>query len=93
MPTNNLQNQRLQTSSGSRICHTFLCGIDGWCYRFNVIDVFAKQWLAFVLESRATRHDTIMAVNNAVTTVVPIPPGLTLRVDNEFQYTSREFRA
>ena len=69
------------------------CGIDGWCYCFNVIDVFTRQWLAFVLESRATRHEAIMAVNNAVAAVAPIPPGLTLRVDNGSQYTSREFRA
>ena len=70
------------------------CGIDGWGYCFNVLDVFTRQWLAFVLESRATRHQAIMAVNNAVAaTGQPSLPGLTLRVDNGSQYTSREFRA
>lgn len=69
------------------------CGKDGWGYCFNVIDVFTRQWLAFVLESRATRHEAIMAVNNAVADSNPTLPGLTLRVDNGSQYTSREFRS
>ena len=71
------------------------CGTDRWCYCFNVIDVFTRQWLAFILADRATRHSAIMAVNNAVAATAkaePITPGLTLRVDNGSQYTSREFR-
>ena len=67
------------------------CGTDGWCYCFNVVDVFTRQWLAFVLEYRASRHGAIMAVNNAVASASP-PPGLTLRVDNGSQYTSSDFR-
>ena len=31
------------------------CGVDGWGYCFNVVDVYTRQWLAFVLSSRATR--------------------------------------
>ena len=34
-----------------------------------------------------------MAVNNAAATANPILPGLTVRVDNGSQYTSREFRS
>ena len=68
------------------------CGIDEWCYRFNVIDVFTGQWPAFVLESRATHHDTMVTVNNAAATVAQIPPGLTLGTDNGSLYTSGEFR-
>ena len=68
------------------------CGTDGWCYCFNVIDVFTRQWLAFVLSDRATRHHAIMAVNNAVAAAKPAPFRLTLRVDNGSQYTSRDFR-
>ena len=30
------------------------CGADGWGYCFNVIDVFTRQWLTFVLVSCAT---------------------------------------
>lgn len=69
------------------------CGVDGWGYCFNVIDVFTRQWLAFVLAGRATRREAIMAVNNAVATANPELSGLTLRVDNGSQYTSREFRS
>ena len=67
------------------------CGTDGWCYCFSVVDVFTRQWVAFVLSDRATRHGAIMAINNAVAAAGP-QPGLALRVDNGSQYTSREFR-
>ena len=69
------------------------CGVDGWCYCFNVVDVFTRQWLAFVLADRATRHEAIMSVNNAVAAAEPTLPGLVVRVDNGTQYTSRDFRS
>ncbi len=47
------------------------CGSDGGGYCFNVIDVFTRQWLAFVLASRATRRDAIMPVTNAVAAAGP----------------------
>ena len=68
------------------------CGVDGWCYCFNVVDVYTRQWLAFILSSRTTRHEAIMAVNNAAAAAKP-KSGLTLRVDNGTQYTSRDFRS
>ena len=67
------------------------CGVDGWGY-CNVVDVFTRQWLAFVFSSRATRHEAIMAVNNAAAAAKP-KSGLALRIDNGAQYTSREFRS
>ena len=66
------------------------CGADGWVY-YNIIDIFTRQWLAFVLASRATRRHAIMAVNNAVAAANPVLPGLTIRINNGSQYTSREF--
>ncbi len=69
------------------------CGSDGWDYYFNVIDVLARQWLAFVLASLATRREAIMSVTNAVAAAGPELPGPTLRVDNGSQYTRREFRS
>ena len=36
------------------------CGRDGWCYAFNVLDVFTRQWLGFAFDTRATRHAAIM---------------------------------
>ena len=58
------------------------CGRDGWCYSFNVIDVFTRQWLGFAFDTRATRHAAIMSINNAVASRKPDPGRLTIRVDN-----------
>ena len=68
------------------------CGRDGWCYAFNVFDVFTRQWLGFAFDTRATRHTAIMSITNAVAARRPDPAGLTIRVDNGSQYTSRDFR-
>ena len=45
-----------------------------------------------MLAGRATRREAIMPVTNAVA-AGPELPGLTLWVDNESRYTSREFRS
>ena len=65
------------------------CGSDGWGYCFNAIDVFNRQWLAFVLAGLATRREAVMSVTNAVAAAGPKLPGLILRVDNGSRYTSR----
>ena len=70
------------------------CGADGWGYCFNVIDVFTRQWLAFVLAGRAHAppcHNGGEQCGGPAAN--PVLPGLTLRVDNGSQYTSREFRS
>ncbi|MDE0265899.1 MAG: IS3 family transposase [Thaumarchaeota archaeon] len=69
------------------------CGTDGRCYCFNVVDAFGRRRASLVLSDRATRHEAIMAVNNAVAGARPPIPGLTLRADNGSQYTGRDFRA
>ncbi len=68
------------------------CGRDGWCYSFNVLDVFTRQWLGFAFDTRATRHAAIMSITNAVAAHDLDPSKLTIRVDNGSQYTSRDFR-
>ena len=68
------------------------CGRDGWCYAFNVLDVFTRQWLGFAFDTRATRHAAVMSITNAVAARSPDPGKLTIRVDNGSQYTSRDFR-
>ena len=68
------------------------CGRNGWCYAFNVLDVFTRQWLGFAFDTRATRHAAIMSITNAVAARSPDPGKLTIRVDNGSQYTSRDFR-
>ena len=69
------------------------CGSDGRGYCFNVIDVFTRQWPAFVLAGRATRREPIMSATSAAAAAGPELPGLTPKVDNGSQYTSREFRS
>ena len=68
------------------------CGRDGWCYAFNVLDVFTRQWLGFAFDTHATRHVAIMSITNAVAARSPDPGKLTIRVDNGSQYTGRDFR-
>ena len=80
---------RFWESDMSHIWH----GVDVWGYCFNVIDGFTRQWLAFVLASRATCRHAIMAVNNAVAAANPALPGLTVRAGNGHRYTSHEFRS
>lgn len=29
------------------------CGIDGWCYCFNVLDAFTRKWVAYVFDTTA----------------------------------------
>jgi putative transposase len=68
------------------------CGRDGWCYLFNVLDVFTRIWLGYAFDIRAGRDNAIMSVNNSLATNTEIDAGaLTLRVDNGSQYRSRQF--
>ena len=69
------------------------CGIDGWCYCFNVLDVFTRQWVAYVFDTISTTHTAIQSILKAISSVGRIVPGLRLRTDNGSQYSSREFRA
>ena len=29
------------------------CGVDGWCYSFNIIDTFTRKWLSYVFSPTA----------------------------------------
>lgn len=69
------------------------CGMDGWCYLFNVIDVFSREWAGKHFSPTATKDNAILSVENALIShkdhLDPIP---RLRADNGPQYTSRAFR-
>ena len=67
------------------------CGIDGWCYCFNVIDVFTREWISYIFDTAATAHTAIQSVLKAVSSVKDTSY-LRLRTDNGTQYSSREFR-
>lgn len=69
------------------------CGIDGWRYCFNVLDVFAIQWVAYVFNTISTTHTAIQSIFKAISLVGGVVSGLILRTDNSSQYSGREFRA
>lgn len=69
------------------------CGIDGWCYLFNVLDVFQREWLAYAFDTSAVKENAVMSVNNALASHPGIDTsGLTVRCDNGPQYRSKVFR-
>lgn len=68
------------------------CGVDRWCYLFNVVDVFSREWAGYAFDTRARSDDAIASVSNALASHPGIDVSkLTLRVDNGTQYTSRRF--
>ena len=68
------------------------CGESGWCYCFNVVDVYTREWLAYRFERTAISEHAVTALRDAMALHRPDVPGLTVRVDNGPQYTSRGFR-
>jgi len=69
------------------------CGIDGWCYLFNVEDVFQREWLGYSFDTRAVKENAIMSVNNSLVSHPRAETSkLTLRCDNGSQYRSKAFR-
>ena len=56
------------------------CGMDGWCYCFNVIDVFTREWIAYIFDTAATAHTAVQSVLKAVSSVKDISH-LRLRTD------------
>ena len=69
------------------------CDNDGWCYCFNILDVFTRQWVAYVFDTISTTHTAIQSILKAVSSVGGVVPEIRLRTDNGSQYSSREFRA
>ena len=35
------------------------CGIDGWCYCFNVVDVFSRKWFPYVFSPSARSESAV----------------------------------
>lgn len=69
------------------------CGVDGWCYLFNVEDVFQREWLGYSFDTSAVKESAIMSVNNALASHPNVDVSkLTLRCDNGSQYRSKAFR-
>jgi putative transposase len=69
------------------------CGVDGWCYLFNALDVFQREWLGYAFDTNAVKENAIMSVNNALASHPRVDGSeLTLRCDNGSQYRSSAFR-
>ena len=69
------------------------CGIDGWSYLFNVLDVFQKEWLGYAFDTSVVKENAIMSVNNTLASHPQVDTKeLTLRCDNGSQYRSGAFR-
>ena len=69
------------------------CGVDGWCYCFNVVDVFSRKWFPYVFSPSARSESAVQSVLAAVEGLTPDQiSGIRIRCDNGSQYTSGEFR-
>ena len=69
------------------------CGqVDGWCFCFNVLDIFTRQWLAYRFSTLATADVAIESLVEAVAVTKPNCSRLTLQCDNGSQYAGKKFR-
>ena len=89
--TREIQANRAQPAVGDGH-HVHPLRQDGWCYCFNVLDVFTRKWTAYMFDTTATADTAIQSVLQAVSEAGGKVPGLRLRTDNGPQYISRKFR-
>lgn len=68
------------------------CGVDGWCYCFNVIGVFTRKWIAYMFDTAAFTHTAIQSVLKAASSVRGDMSKLILRTYNGTQYSSHKFK-
>ncbi|MDE1831640.1 MAG: DDE-type integrase/transposase/recombinase [Thaumarchaeota archaeon] len=68
------------------------CGIDGWCYLFNVIDTFTRKWAGYSFDVSATKDAAVQCVVNVIASEKPDATKLTIWIDNDSQYISNKFR-
>lgn len=67
------------------------CGVDGWAYLFNVLDVVSREWIAYVFDTSATKENAILSVEKALIKH-PEARDIRLRTDRGPQYESETFR-
>ena len=68
------------------------CGVDGWGYLFNVIDVYSREWISYVFDVLARKENAIQAVVKALERHPEASGRVTLYSDNGSQYISDAFR-
>jgi putative transposase len=70
------------------------CGKDGWCYLFNIIDCYTREWLSYTFSKECGTNEAIQTLDKAMLGRFPngsIAEGLTVRNDGGPQYTSDRF--
>jgi len=67
------------------------CGVDGWAYLFNVLDVVSREWLSYVFDTSATKENAILSVEKALIKH-PEAIDVRLRTDRGPQYESEAFK-
>jgi transposase InsO family protein len=67
------------------------CGIDGWAYLFNVMDVVSREWVSYVFDKYAVKENAILSVEKALIKH-PGTVGVRLRTDHGSQYGSNAFK-
>lgn len=68
------------------------CGIDSWCYCFNVIDTFSRKWISYSFDVTASKDAAVDSITNAIVMAKPDCSKLVIRTDNGSQYVSKKFR-
>ena len=67
------------------------CGVDGWCYLFNVLDCFTREWIAYVFDTLARKENAIQSLVKAVEKHPEAAGKVKLRCDNGPQFISDAF--
>ncbi len=68
------------------------CGVDRWCYCFNVVDTFSRKWISYTFDVTASKDAAIDGIVNAIASAKPDCIKLIIRTDNGSQYVSKKFR-
>ena len=68
------------------------CGVDGWCYLFNILDCFTREWVGYVFSKLCGTTESIKCLDRAI--IERFPDGditrLTIRNDGGPQVHLRE---
>lgn len=67
------------------------CGVDRWCYLFNVLDIFSREWIAYEFSANAGKDNAIASIVKAVERHPEASGQVRLWSDNGPQYISRAF--
>lgn len=69
------------------------CGsADGWCYCFNILDIFTRQWITYRFSTIASADVAVESLVEAVSLAKPDCSKLVLQCDNGVQYSGKKFR-